>query len=334
MIAARRVIPAALCAAALLAGAAGAAEEKSGEAVLKLEDFTGTWTGKTKFQDMDVRLVIDAAGNVAGGAMGSHGFQKRGKLEIADAKRYDGFTVTFYFSDVCQDKAKTIEKATLKHALDAGNEIEGHFANPCFPPSSGWIRLKRTSTAVEPARAVAPGIEALTLMNTVYKPEGWTELARAAGAAPEELAKAGEVVAASRKRALANRDWCMGEWKKGNRPLEQCVANLRAIRKEFLEKLAGCLDGRRAGLVAECAALGEEFEKEAAPLARTLQDKQTAAADREAAAARYRELQKSYGEKLGRKLSPAPAGASAPAAVSGGGGEDAGGSCCPAPGAR
>jgi hypothetical protein len=200
-----------------------------------------------------------------------------------------------------------------------GDEIEGQFPNPCFPPSSGPIRLKRASTRVEEPKAAAPGIETLTFMNTVYKPELWLALVRAVGATAEQLAKCGELVEASRKRALANRDWCMGEWKKGNRPLEQCVANMREIRKEFLEKLSGCLDAMGAALIRECAEFAARFENEAAPLAHTLQDKKAAAQDREEAAAKYRELQKRYGEELGRKLAPAPAGGAAPSAGGSGG---------------
>ena len=111
---------------------------------LDVKDFAGTWTGQTKYQKMTVTLVIDKAGHVTGGKMGRHPFRKKGKLTITDATKLDGgFKITCYFSDVCSDKIKTIEKAKFTTGKRGGHRIEGEFRNPCFPASNGWIKLQR-----------------------------------------------------------------------------------------------------------------------------------------------------------------------------------------------
>ena len=178
----RRVLAAALLSASLLLGPSAPLAPAAGDPPAKLapkgedrigpatrpapqpdagspfRDFAGRWTGKTKFQDMDVELLVDAGGAVIGGRMGTHPFQKKGKVVLADAKqptRKGGFTIRFYFSDVCRDQIKTIEGAAFTVSADGRHKIEGQFSNPCFPPSNGWIRLARESATSQPA-ASAP----------------------------------------------------------------------------------------------------------------------------------------------------------------------------------
>jgi hypothetical protein len=123
------------------------AEPAKPGAGLALKDFAGSWTGETAYQTMQVRLDIAEDGKVLGGTMGSHPFQKRGEVTITDPAKADGFKITFYFSDVCQDKVKTVEKATFTRDEKGAHRIEGHFSNPCFPPSSGAIKLGRKLAA-------------------------------------------------------------------------------------------------------------------------------------------------------------------------------------------
>jgi|GEM_PF-411283 len=120
-------------------------------------DFAGKWVGKTQFQNMDVELLIGPDGAVLGGRMGTHPFQKKGQTSFDDPKqptKANAFRISFYFSDVCRDKIKTIEKATFTASADGRHQIEGHFSNPCFPPSAGWIRLTRVETGTS---AAVPG---------------------------------------------------------------------------------------------------------------------------------------------------------------------------------